>query len=590
MNTLVSLRSLGVLAALALVPMLAPRPAQACGGLFCDGGPMSMPVDQSGENILFVWKDTSIEVHIQIQYVGDAAKFGWVIPLQSVPEFSVGSEPLFQALLAGSVPTYGYTQTQDDCGQQGSGITAAGGSFDDGGGESGGDEGIDSGEPPGPEIIEVVRAGAFEITVIQGDDAQQVATWLDENGYLQDPEALPILQEYIDGGFIFGAVKLTGGAGLDQIHPIVLRFQGSEPCVPLKLTRIAAVDNMAVRTFFLGDNRMVPENYRHVVINQVKLDWVAQPPAANYVDVITMAVDEENANGRAFVTEYAGPSDVVNGTSVYSPAWDPSAFQTADPTQLLTVLESQSLIDCYGDFAPNFARTFRHPLIGGLLGEFVAVPSGELIDAICDGGTIDTTNWDGTMFAEQMALRIVAPAQHAAELLANNDYLTRMYTTISPAEMTEDPLFQENADLEPVASQLTSTRRVLCNGDNVWMLPDGREIYLPAGAAWPQFPDEPGGVMGAMPASELIEIAMPAGAPMNLTLNTPTIDAVVAAHNEQYDWVPGSTPDSGDSEAGQDGEGGSGEGCGCTTDGHGSPRSAALALVALGWLRRRRRA
>src|SRR6186713_1389333 len=88
----------------ALSPMLVPAPAQACGGLFCDSGPMSMPVDQSGENILFVWKDGSIEVHIQIQYEGDAAKFGWVIPLQSLPTFSVGSEPLFQALLAGTVP------------------------------------------------------------------------------------------------------------------------------------------------------------------------------------------------------------------------------------------------------------------------------------------------------------------------------------------------------------------------------------------------------------------------------------------------------------------------------------------------------
>src|SRR5215470_3077913 len=95
-------------AAMCAALALQPREADACGGMFCDGGPQPMPVDQTGENILFVWEEDYIEAHIQIQYVGEPAKFGWVIPLQGVPEFSVGSEPLFQALLAGSVPTYGY--------------------------------------------------------------------------------------------------------------------------------------------------------------------------------------------------------------------------------------------------------------------------------------------------------------------------------------------------------------------------------------------------------------------------------------------------------------------------------------------------
>ena len=32
----------------------APQEAEACGGFFCDGGPQPMPVDQTGEDILFV--------------------------------------------------------------------------------------------------------------------------------------------------------------------------------------------------------------------------------------------------------------------------------------------------------------------------------------------------------------------------------------------------------------------------------------------------------------------------------------------------------------------------------------------------------
>ena len=68
------------------------------------------------------------------------------------------------------------------------------------------------------------------------------ARGLDANDYAQDPASEPILQEYLDEGFLFAAVKLTAGADVDQIHPLAFRFQGTEPCVPIRLTRIAAED------------------------------------------------------------------------------------------------------------------------------------------------------------------------------------------------------------------------------------------------------------------------------------------------------------------------------------------------------------
>src|SRR3954463_2133969 len=88
--------------------------ADACGGTFCDSGPQSMPVDQKGENILFVMDGANVEAHIQIQYQGDAKRFAWVVPVPTVPDVSVGSQQLFSNLLAGSVPAYGYN-TNFDC-------------------------------------------------------------------------------------------------------------------------------------------------------------------------------------------------------------------------------------------------------------------------------------------------------------------------------------------------------------------------------------------------------------------------------------------------------------------------------------------
>src|SRR3954451_17819963 len=97
------------------------RTADACGGTFCDRGPNAMPVDQKGENILYVMEPGQIEAHIQIQYKGEAARFAWVLPMPALPDVQIGSLSLFTGLLGATVPTYGYTTQPDICGDQSTG-------------------------------------------------------------------------------------------------------------------------------------------------------------------------------------------------------------------------------------------------------------------------------------------------------------------------------------------------------------------------------------------------------------------------------------------------------------------------------------
>ena len=123
MRTLSTLRSLRATAiacaAVALFFADTPRSAHACGGTFCDIGPRAMPVDQTGENILFVIDSGKVEAHIQIQYRGDAARFSWILPVPALPEIEIGSDPLFTRLLARTVPTYGFVTQRDSCGTGG---------------------------------------------------------------------------------------------------------------------------------------------------------------------------------------------------------------------------------------------------------------------------------------------------------------------------------------------------------------------------------------------------------------------------------------------------------------------------------------
>jgi hypothetical protein len=243
------------------VPMLHSTQVEACGGTMCDSGPTTMPVDQTGENILFKIGDDYVEAHIQIQIdpTTEADKFAWVIPVTALPEFSVGSQLFFNNMLNGSVPTYGVQTQVDFCGDEGDdgALNGDSGASTGGEGDPGGDAGDGDGDNGGPDIVFKGSVGAFDIAVLDGGTIEGVMQWLGDNGYQQDPAAEPILAQYLAEEFLFVALKLSNRAGVDEIHPIVIRYEGDEPCVPIRLTAIAAVDDMEIRTFFLQDARVV---------------------------------------------------------------------------------------------------------------------------------------------------------------------------------------------------------------------------------------------------------------------------------------------------------------------------------------------
>jgi hypothetical protein len=529
MNRLALITFSSAMAACFATVALTPNTAEACGGTFCDSGPNAMPVDQTGENVLFVITEEHVEAHIQIQYDPDAAadSFAWVIPVTALPEFKPGSQQLFANLLNGSVPTYGYDNQSDTCsnggffpGDNGNGVTGGSGTGDEGGQGDGDWE-------EEPDVVFEGTVGAFEVAVLDGGTVEGVMQWLGDNGYDQDPESEDILAEYLAEDFMFVAMKLTPGAAIDEIHPIALRYEGQEPCVPLRLTRIAAQDDMDVRVFFLGENRTVPVNYRHVLVNPLLIDWINF--ADNYKDVISLAVDAESADGNAFVTEYAGVSDVVSQAGLFDARWDKAPFEQLvdSPVGAYDALLNQGLMDCsYGECEWN------HALIEGVVKQFIPVPDSvdetlfyECLE--CYEQSIDLEAWDAQGFADALEERIILPGAHALDLLEDNSYLTRMYTTISPNEMYTDPIFREHPSLDTVSNSRQGTLVRHCNDTATMTLPDGREVFLPDPSVWPDF-GEP------MPPEEKISEAMLAGAPLMLVDNTEEIDALLAEYNDQF--------------------------------------------------------
>ncbi|HVI00318.1 MAG TPA: DUF2330 domain-containing protein, partial [Enhygromyxa sp.] len=565
------------------IPMLLPSEAQACGGNFCDSGPTAMPVDQTGENILFHIGDNSVEAHIQITIDPNtsADKFAWVIPVMALPEFEVGSQILFDNMLNGSVPRYGVNNQTDFCG----------GNDDfgdpDNGASTGGDEGDPGGDgdgdgdPGGPDVVFQDSVGAYEIAVLDGGTVEGVMQWLGDNGYQQDPNAEPIIAQYLAEDFLFVALKLGVNAGVEDVHPIVIRYAGVEPCVPIRLTAIAAAENMDIRTFFLGDARTVPTNYRHVLVNPLKIDWFNN--AANYKEVITMAVDAEQADGNAFVTEYAGPSNVISLAGVHSDAWDPAPIASLvdSPIGLYDILAAQNLMFC--DIEWDLTCTTMHPLLQPLLDQYVPVPDG--VEPVmfwdcmeCYEGQIDLTAWDAAAFAAAYDERIIQPGLRAVELVNANPYLTRMYTTISPNEMNADPMFRENPNLADVPFLQMATQTLHCDGGTTVALPDGREVYFGAGdpLTWPAFQDE-------MPWEEDVDQeGMAANAPLiNLADRTEEINDLLEQWNQSQGQGSGNDGGNEGDDAGADDQLGAG-GCACSVDDAQPIGGALLGLATLG--------
>jgi hypothetical protein len=556
--------ALALTTTLLLAGTLAPRFADACGGTFCDGGPQVMPVDQTGETIVF-WVDESgsepyTEAHIQIQYEGDAEKFAWIIPVTSVPEVMVGSQQLFDNLLQATVPTFTVnTQTFGDC-SGGVGIGCA--KSDDANvlqTASSGDGGDTNGDG-GPDILDRGLAGAFEYVTLTGDNVQEIVDWLDANGYAQDPDAPPILEEYLQDDFVFVAVKLQAGADVEEIHPLAIRYAGTEPCIPIRLTRIAAVDDMAIRALFLGEQRLAPLNWAHVVINHSLLDWVNNP-ALSYPGVVSLAIDE--AGGRAFVTEYAGTDDIVSTSRLSDPLWNASAFEAIEPVDVFDELESQGLVDCSEGMC-----VFVHAQVESLLRTYLPAPVGvdeqEFWACLsCYADQIDPVAWSAQPgFAAEFAERITVPGQHAIDMLEDATQLTRMFTLISPHEMIEDPTFHVVDSLPSVDNNIIATRFNDCDGGASYIeLPDGSTVALTDGGTMPDLEGNPA-------ALRIEQIPMTGPAQVELD-NAALLDGLLDAWNdEQID----------------------GPGPGCAIQGFGARELLAmLGIFGIAWFNRRKR-
>lgn len=561
--------------------VLAPSAAWACGGLFCNN---SSPVVQQYEHVIFAVDGDMTHMHVRIQYQGPPQDFGWLLPVPRGVETKLSGEGIFQQFERfGPEFLLNYEQTVQCVESPETGFPAY-------------DAGVfaaDASQPPEPpvEVISREPVGPYDRAILDARTVEDLRNWLNENGY-QIPDSVDDrLRPYVDAGAVFVAIKLLAGETSGAIVPLELTFPGNSPTIPLIPTAVAASPDMGIVVELLGSGRGLPVNYRHVRINEATLDWFNYPIGGNYFDVVAAASDE--AGGQAFTTDFAGPHALQAGdfALVFPQILD--AIRTATDVQSLgTAVCGINLTD------PDVARVLRG---------FVQPPSGDMYtytDCLGTVGNAADAPVDGAAVAARLETEVNDPRAAIGELLGHEPYLTRLFTTMSPDEMNEDPAFAWNPALPDVSNVHTATLQLYqCREDGAYdrsnvhlVLSTGEVVDVHNGEQPNRILRERGMTVrqGDAPAARRIETlpltgslppepdmgvppARDAGQGTGGSGGTGGVPGTGGALGDGS--VPGTDALSTDAGPGQTGGGGGG-GCGCDLAGPSTPAAPTLLLLA----------
>ena len=458
-------------AGLSLATLATPKPAAACGGFFCN----NQGIDQSGEDILFSYNaDGTITTVVQIAYQGPSEEFAWILPVPAEPTVGVGTDAIFTQLRNATQPRYSLQyETQGSCRDE----PRCGGYW--------GRDDFDNAEPsfeggaadasaPAADAGATVdvsfrgAVGPFDVAVLRAGDGDVLREWLSDNGYEIPEAAGNELDHYVALDHYFVALRLLKDRGTGEIQPIVLTSSSPEPCIPIRLTRIATVPDMPIRAYFLADRRARPMNFMLTDVDENDLRLYTGQ--LRYDSAVSEAVDD--AGGHAFVTDYSG--DVPELFGLELPRLD-DLREVTDRSQFLQRLRERGF---QGDsrLLSVLTRHMEPPegqdpqgfynclFFGGGCGEDAAPefsPS-ELVDALHTS--------------------IVDPREQAQAMLDDHSTLTRLFTTMSAEEMTEDPMFVLSSELTREHSNLhQATVTTHCSAEYFqWTAP--QTLTLPSGA------------------------------------------------------------------------------------------------------------
>ena len=441
------MRKLAFLILAGLIGFL-PRAALSCGGFFCQ----FTPVVQAGEQIVFSQNNNDISALVRIFYQGDAENFSWVVPVPASFELDggvdVGSDTTFTELDLATRPQFILDQQGQGCPID---FAAA---PTDAVAESAADTGSDGGVS-----VEESTVGPFDVQLITSENPDSMAMWLEDNEYDLTDRGLELIEPYVLEGMKFVGLKLRSGQSAGSIQPVILRYQSDKPMIPIRLTAVAAQEDMGVLVWIVGPSRAVPDNYLHVIPNYTRLNWYAGPQNAyaSYQTLITEAMND--AGGQGFATDMAGTLD------------DTILSRITDAEDLQDQLDTLESTTTDAGFIAGLANLGSSAAFQAELQRALPLPQGESsfiyfsadrLSQVFNAETLASAR--NTLGSSFQSIEI-DPLNASTALLPNGRYLTRLFTTLSADEMTLDPTFDYNTQMPAQSVERRATLNAAC-GDN----------------------------------------------------------------------------------------------------------------------------
>ena len=322
----------------AIILALSPPGTLACGGLFCQ----NIPVDQAAERIIFTVDPGEISAYVQINYTGSAPDFAWVVPVPNVPEVDVAEMDSFLEIQSATDPVF-MLPPIPDCMFEDRGFGLAMPSVE-----------MSADEAEDVTVFASGEAGpyAYDVVGTETGNANALIDWLNENQYRITPEMEPLVHVYVEETMIFLAMRLKPEEGVQDIQPIKMTYASERPMIPIRLTAVAANPNMGIYTWIFGRNRAESLNYAGFEVDDNDLSLLnAFAGSTNYLQLVSTEIDR--FAGKAFVTEYAQPSNQLN---VVDPLLQTLRDRYPYVTRLYGQMSPEEMtVDPVFDFNPDLA-------------------------------------------------------------------------------------------------------------------------------------------------------------------------------------------------------------------------------------------